>query len=823
MSGHLTDINVSHNEIINELTTFTGEEVVNPTVAINVDQFEKYTDTTFSDVMNFLKRPRFIERIGLSSSSSFATVYPLNRLFFDNHFNLSSRFKGCCGVRFKTCFRVVVAATPQMQGLLRMFYDPIPSVGSSPVYSDTFRNSAFSIHPTAYTQLPGVELDFRNATAMDFSVPYTHYLDFMPLAVEADAPVADSFSMGAVNLIDYLRVRFAGTQIPYLTTYCWLEDVEVFGAVNDPVTVVFPQAGSVEDVEKDGPMSGPLYKLSKAASLIGGAIPSLTSMVTPLAWALRTSSNAIASFGYSRPLQLEAVPRAILTTQHYQNNADGPDASFNMGLLQANTVKVIDNIGFTNEDEMSIAFLVSKAANISRVRVSDSTQGRFFTLFLAPTAMYGDIDSTALAAPVNRTPHLWNANVLTGSVIMPSPLMWLGSMFNKYRGGFKVTVKCNATMFHSGRVMLTYTPYARGDIKTSAYTLSSGSVGVVGTDATGINTIWDIREGNTCSIDCPYFSLSPYMRDDQPIGTFSMSVLDNIALVGTAGASVTFAVEVSGLPGFEFQEPHQGPYIVEPGFDHRAYDTSYNTSQIVPQSGSLVPCSNTSEICVGENVKSVKQLLSRAEWTTLSTYKAYRKLFSYDKGVYLRHWFDPPVCTGTFEPSPGVFRFEGTYHMSTHNLILYAYLFARGGTCFDILGDTIGVANYGPYASANKSGQNQVSSQMWCKDGDLKLKAPFYANTKKTYAVPVNQLVGMYKINGGQIREGTGYCAMNRPLMYYGNNPNTMIGKRAADDAQLGFFMYAPPMRYVGNGPISITDYVSPGAIDANVYLSQVS
>lgn len=767
------------------------------------------------DVMKYLKRPRFIERIALTSVNNFQTFYPITRQFLDTHFDLSTRFKGANGVRFNICFRVVAAATPQTQGVLRMYYDPVPSVSGVVTYSDTYRNSLYSNHFSAYTQLPGVELDFRDATAMEFKVPYTQILEFMPLLVEGTQNLDDSFSMGAVVITDYLVVRYPGTRTPYITTYCWLEDVEVFGAINNPISAIAPQSGGVEDITVGGPMSGPLYKLSSAASLVAGAIPVLSSMMSPLAWALRMSSNAIAAFGYSRPLQLEAVPRAFLTTQHYQNNADGPDASFNMGLLQGNSVEVVDNLSYTNQDEMSIAFLTMKKCCIAKVRVNDATLGRFCTLFLAPTAMYALQANTPSSVPFERLPHLWT-NPGSGVQVKPSPLMWLSTMFNKYRGGFKVTIKCNSTMFHAGRILLTYTPYARGRLH-NFYSYTSGTPGNVDTDLTGFNKVWDLREGNSCFMDCPYFSLTPYMRDDQPIGTFSLSVMDGICLTGTVTATIDFAIEVEGLPGFEFAEPHQGPYIVDPGLDWRSNEAGYATSQVVPQSGTLVNFSKPSEKCIGEKILSLKQLLSRAEWTTFQTYRAFKKDFAHSIGAHLPHWFDPRVCTGTIDSGGGILKLSGTYQMSTHNSIIYAYLFARGGTCFDIVGDTLGLVNYGVINEGVVTGQAQVSSQMWEDSGNMKVKAPFYSNTQKVYVAPAKADVNVF--GGTQLRVGTGYQSQNRPLMYYGTNVKTRIGKRAADDAQLGFFLFAPPLRYVGvTGAFETSAYSSPGAIDAKVY-----
>lgn len=305
-----------------------------------------------------------------------------------------------------------------------------------------------------------------------------------------------------------------------------------------------------------------------------------------------------------------------------------------------------------------------------------------------------------------------------------------------------------------------------------------------------------------------------------PIGTYSIAVVDNIVLSGTSTTTLTFAIEVAGSKGFLFEEPHQGPYIVDPAYDARSLDTSYGVGQVEPQSGGLVNVSDPTEKCVGEHVKSVKQLLSRDEWTKLSTYKAYKQKGSQVKGVDMTHWFNPPLCCGTIQQEPGLWKIAGTYQMSTHNLIIYAYLFARGGTCFDIMGDTLSLANYGEYTIPLQNAQNQVASQMWESTGVMRIKAPYYNNTPKTYTIPSYDDLTVAQT--GIRRVSSGYANTNRRLRYYGQNLDTRIGKRAADDAQLGFFLCAPPMMYVGNGPVFTTNHLLEGPVDLKTYYSDL-
>lgn len=811
----MNSIQVEDNTVHTGVADFQGEAFAPSPVLRTLPQFEKVTDDNLADVRKILARPKFLKKHTFDNFDYY-TFVNLDNKFYRDMFNLSERFAGAFGIRFTTCFRLVVAAAPQVGGLLRVYYNPVGVEGVNGIIN-TYKDNQFwtSLSPTAYSQMPGAELNLESATAIDYKIPYTHFLDFMPL--DRTNQVENNMSLGTYNLVSYLPVHYeAGTTVPEYSLYVWLEDIEIIGARNPELNaLIFSQSGKMrsgveEDVERDGPLSGPLYKLGKAASLVGGAIPLLSSVTQPLGWATRIASNMAAAFGYSRPLQLEQSKRMVVTQNHYQNNADGPDASFNLGLLQDNKICLSDNAGGTNVDEMALSFLTQKPAAVTVFKVNTGDTGRRYHLVLCPRSMYeGGLGNTA---PFVHAPNQWiNAgNAPLGFKpyednvpYTPTPLFWLSTMFKAYRGGFKIKIKTNKTRFHGGRIMVGFTPFAPLDPDLEV-TLAPRSTGAEfgGTDLLGISKIWDIRESSEIEFECPYTAITPYLEVQQPFGAFTFCVCDAITAPDTVQQFLDFVVEVSGMDDFEFAMPQQEPYIVDPLTDYRRLLDSNNNpiSAIVSQSGEMHHTEHACE-CIGEKVLSVKQLISRSEWTLVQLWNRFTEgLVNGKQGYALPTWFESYVaCVDNYGGNPPFV--QAVYKVSTIDLITAAYAFARGSTCYDLVssGEKPTLFTLEP-SSTPRTGLIGTGSQLWEKWKYNKAKAPYYANTKKLPTLPATDTI---KPLDPAIDDfpAFAYTKIKMRTRVFAA-PNDLVSRRAGDDAQLSFFICAPRVRYMGAGTV---------------------
>jgi len=982
-----------------QTATFEGDAMTQQEYVVDdVKMFESY-EPPQTAVTEYLKRPVFIQTNKLEGAELNYDI-KMDIDFYNTNFLMKDRFGGARGFRATTVFRVVVASTPQIGGRLRCVHIPLQAGND---LKDTHTNFDFMKGNRAYvSQLKGSEIDLQEETALEVRCPFVHYWEFFPLA-----PANENFkpiSNGVLHIFSYLPILNRDpAQVPRFTVYAWLEDVEILGVAPLKATYVLPgeasdidsqgallsvfrdsrntgktvpegpdpaftkiwsqmeiksQAGKTgkidEDVERDGPLSGPLYNMGKAINYVGKAVPSLSSITGPLSWATRIGSNVVSAFGYARPLDLDRNQRFWLTQNAYQNNADGADTSFGMGLLQDNKVCVLPGAGGTDIDEMALAHLTEKKGAISYFELSTASTGRQCYIDVAPLACY----YVGTNKPPFKHLNYLKTSPKSGTMVDPSPMFWLGTMFRKWRGGFRYTIKVNKTKFHAGRLMLSYTPTAGTDdsSKSGVCPFNSGS-----TSMQMHSLLWNLRESSEITFDIPYFAPTPYLFDKERLGTLTIEVVDPITGPDTVSQTLDFVVEAQALEGFEFAEPREPSFIVDPNNDDRAYggpkwviypngvtpptqsatasvykgkghfpeekggaylisasyfpslgiitasmdpmtkdnkffiepwgettlnlkvteDNGYKsvsgdwvkydangkpnnlpfTGRIVQigpytfalylhgqsgapdnfdyeinldlvleiagddfsidsQSGvdvmSLHDLRDKSCSAIGEKIMSVKQLISRSTWLCMDPY--YRIPDPYGTGDNPRafrlypwfcHW---NFCA--FVENPGIdWELKGSYKVDTIDLVSAAYLFARGGTCYDII-NLSKAAHAVCYNGEDATGAAGSSSILWETYSFLKAKAPFYSNTDK---IPVNP--AMWTISRTEPKKGdvkpNGYANTSpTPFYYLEDSLNlTKVGRRAADDCQLAYFLCTPRLRYVHgafagtNDPVGGADY----------------
>lgn len=176
---------------------------------------------------------------------------------------------------------------------------------------------------------------------------------------------------------------------------------------------------------------------------------------------------------------------------------------------------------------------------------------------------------------------------------------------------------------------------------------------------------------------------------------------------------------------------------------------------------------SSAEDCLGETVLSVKQLLSRAGWYANSYSEAASDYFT-----PLPTWFsqitDTPYDTNLSMPAVNY-----TWYFTT------AYAFARGGTrvaCLPLTTPTLQevrfVDSQTGYAYDLASTGNYISEH-----SALHFTIPFYS-TKSRVRISTAQ------------NTPVGIASRLPPY----DTPTTRVHISAADDAQLGFFLGAPPM-----------------------------
>ncbi len=567
------------------------------------------------DIQNFLSKPTILRSGEFSTSdpiSGTPNIYSPADVFADTVYR--SKLDGYFGFRGTLCLRLQANATKFQQGRYMLSY--IPTGGArisgtaNALPGDTWLSSHITFLTTR-TQLPHVELDLACDTEVTMRIPYSSALDFYPLASLND--VNRLGNLGVIKIFPYKRLEAAsGLTTASYTLWAHWEDSELVGqAIPQMARGVTGRRGkSASEVEQAsagvGPISSMAFNISKAAAFLN-PVPILGNYSTTLSWVSDIVGNMASVFGWSKPASSEAAHRMLLGTAMYATNVDAVDNSLPISLSVKNSVQVDPMISFGEMDELDIANFVSRPAFFRQFEW-DNTQS-FSTLL-----------SSWEVSPA--TDIQTNNNLGITSDIY-TPCQFIASNFGYWRGSMVYTFKIVKTGFHSGRIMVAFSPEEN---RTAVPTTTFDNTDYL------LRQVIDVREHSEFTLVVPYISSSPYQPTqgvDLALGRLFVYVVDELVAPDTVSPSVTILVEQSMGADAEFFFPVWRP---------RQFNLAYVDAQmakgpedkIVPQmagdseeQGCVMPTSviggapmpnfqlQTSQTTVGERLLNLRTLLKR--------------------------------------------------------------------------------------------------------------------------------------------------------------------------------------------------------------------
>lgn len=404
---------------------------------LSYDQFLLNTVDTGapSTIISFLEKPFLVQTGNFQPTDTGTTFTALETpKHLLNNAVFKDKLNGFLSFRADIVYRLVINGTRFLQGRYILFW--VPGGGSET--NDTVYSNWYNMHAatlTQVTQLPHVEIDLACDTAAEFTVPYISAFPYYSLPTIGTA--RHFGNTGTINIRPYST---ATSTVSY-SLWANFKNITIHGPI-------VPQMGTQTDKEqkatKIAPLSSVLSKVSRAALTLG-EIPLLSTIATPLGWAVHAAAGAALAMGFSAPLNAGTYGRMITSRFAYMNNVDAADQSFQLAYCSSNEVSVLPGFSGTDQDELSLASFFIKPAYIRSFTWStaQSVGVQLFNMNVGTEALATLItDGTAVAT--NFTP--------AGFVM---------TQFAQYRGDFKLTFKIVKTEFHSGRLVVGFYPYDR--------------------------------------------------------------------------------------------------------------------------------------------------------------------------------------------------------------------------------------------------------------------------------------------------------------------------------------------------------------------------
>lgn len=545
----------------------------------------------------------------------------------------TNKMAGFGNIRATASFIVQVNPSPFNAGGLLLHF--------LPQYQHNIPSHGGRFNLVSKSQQPSVKVDINTTKEVVFDIPYI-------APVKAYNLVSNNYDWGRL-FISVLSPFTAGSAAPTTCSVSvWLsfKDVELMNPVVPQGNIKRGQRGSVKPFSRKPHPSeqekGPVSKVLSAVSIMAGtlsSIPTLTPIAGPVSWFTNIAAGVATSFGWSKPLDDNFSGRCTMSAHFGAPNCNGSDNSQPLGLFADNKIRVMSNLGGTDEDEMSINFIKSVPTWFGSFTLSTSNlQSLIYSKALGPMSFQ-------------------NADTVNGNLHyhMP-PISFLGRVFSLWRGGICVRFHIYKTAMHTGRILVAFQPRPSYTTPTIAQTANLH------------RAIIDIADGNEFCLTFPYTSNQDYLETSAMSGDFYVYALNPIRGPDNVSSTINVTMEVFCAPDFEFQVPATqrfAPILGQSG-GGEADDEILCTPMGAP--GISDDVSGASQYTLGEHVTSILQLLKR-----YTRYK-YPSTFFTTAGVgrfnpFLTEYY---TSTSTATNTPGT----GLDYMS---LFACMYAYQRGG------------------------------------------------------------------------------------------------------------------------------------------------
>lgn len=746
-----------------------------------------------TDIKDFFARP-WIVQTGSWTTSQLQGASILSTGMIDVDKQLvtnplwASKWSGFSMQRSKAVFRLQLNASPFHSGKLLFHYLPL-----KPAFDRiaTTYSAMHNLNITTKTMQPSVELDCRDTAAV-MELPYIAPTDYYSLNPGTGDPVGlEAYDRGSVDIsvLAPLRVGAGGENTVYWTLFLHFEDVDL-------AAPIVPQAkkGRLKAIKNNAEeeaeaSSKTISSGLRAAGVIAGTlatIPFLTPIMEPAAWVADGLAGIASFFGYSKPMI--ATPPITTSRQmmRYLATSTGVDTPFPLTLRHDNALTLSGDETIYDADEMSFNFLKQVPALYATANWSDTdtTGASIFDLGVSPRSLHS-------TTPVIRAARTVQAQ--TGP-----PIWYLSHLFRFWRGSLKVTFKLAKTVYHSGRLLVTYTPRPN---PTNLPTLTSSQY--------ALREIIDIRTGDEFTFILPYLLPQSYCDVSQFMGHFNVTVLNELRHPETAASVVPLLFYVSGGDDLEFACPGYGDITANyPPFSPQMLKpTADNTETLVDRDigSATVPLINTkeAEASVGEMLSSIRQLLTRNNpmYATAPLVGAETNIWPFYSSAILLN------ATGLVGPIYGgdVYSFLAPMYALRRGSMHVIVQAGDASGVYVTCNPTIPVAGENVVNNINKTANGSATAVNYlnfptttCPSGTAVCdtgigvsgyKVPFYGRYRTSLNVP--QVGNNYPAFAGLLEP-----SMPRGAITVKGPANNTFYRSIGEDFQLTYFVGCPPLVY---------------------------
>jgi hypothetical protein len=380
---------------------------------------------------DFLSRPVKIHSTTWQESDSpglKTSFYPWYNFF--NTATIKYKLNNWGFIKCNMHVRVVYNASPFYYGSAMLNWRPLQNLSESYIRDDT---TAKLLIP--YSQMPlRTMIEPQCPTDAEVVLPFFWPVNFLRAEKAIDFQNVGTMYFNIINALQSANgVAGAGVTVNF---YAWATDVVLSG----PSVGLALQDGAIDEYSMDGPISKPASAIANIAARLGD-IPVIGKFATATQIGFNAVGHIAKLFGFTN------VP-VIKDQKGVQPRALPPIASTDIGYpfekltVDSKNELTIDHraVGLSADDELPIASIVQRES--------------YLTSFDWTTSSAAD----ALLFTSAVSPGLYDATNDTHQYLYMTPMCWLSTMFNYWRGDviFRFRVVCSK--YHRGRLKISFDP-----------------------------------------------------------------------------------------------------------------------------------------------------------------------------------------------------------------------------------------------------------------------------------------------------------------------------------------------------------------------------
>lgn len=802
---------------------YSVESVIDPT--------RKLQDSNDATLQNFFSRPIKIATRDWGTNTTLGFDINPWSLYFGNP-RVSNRLSNFNIMRAKLHVKIVINGNGFQYGRAMVNYLPFD------LYDSLSSNAVLIKQDLVQaSQQPRVFLDPTTSQGGELVLPFFNYLNYCSI------PYTQWSSLGTLQFrsLNTLKHANGASDLVTISVFAWAEDVEMSVLTSAEPDDILPQSGrEVDEVNKEGIVSGPATSIAKAAEALS-KVPYIAPFAQATGMAANTTAAIAKMFGYCRPPVVknpDPYKPYAASSLSLTNTGDGPSK---MSVDAKQELSIDPRIaGLNGVDSLNIKEIAKRESYLTTFSWNIGT---------APETLLWNARVDPCTWAQNTGPPVSYHFPACAMAALPFKY-WTGTM------KFRFQIVCSA--FHKGRIKVVYDP---NYFKTNEYNTNYLSIIDIAdkTDFTveiangqPVTLLEHVKPGKesvtTMYSTTPYTTPPPYPRGNGVIGVFVVNELTTPN--STVDNDIEVNVFVSMGDDFEVFVPddHFQYFTCKPtvqpqsGYESKLVSESQNTEEpSAPQqeyAEKLGPTmsdnSDINKVYTGECITSFRTLLKRYNlWNTLGMLQSPHKvkagrfsMFPYYRGAVgnavdvdnsnnpynycntiMLHW-----CTWAFSGWRGSIRWKFLLRgamESNHNGIIYVQRHSMGPNepAFRRLTEN-------PFSAST---DKDASKSIVISDnltGFPKSSAPFTGAKGQVYQCGfVNPTVEFevpyyspYRFTPGKEDDHTGYASWKEGFDYFidqDSKPSTFydIHIAAGEDFQLYFFTGLPRLYFEFSPP----------------------